>query len=69
MIGILEFSIKDNKNNQMNQVITVSIKPMCSTGMTGQSSKRGTCVIPNTYLKIIVSLKGKKFENKSRVEC
>ena len=23
---------------------------MCSTGMTGQSSKRGTCVIPKTYL-------------------
>lgn len=42
---------------------------MCSTGITGQSSKRGTCVIPNTYLKITVSLKGKKFENKLRVEC
>lgn len=23
---------------------------MCSTGITGQSSKRGMCVIPKTYL-------------------
>jgi len=57
-----------NIHNQLNQVITVSIKPMCSTGITGQSSKRGTCVIPNTYLKITVSLKGRKFD-KSTVEC
>lgn len=29
---------------------TMSIKPMRSTGMTGQSSSRGMCVTPNTYL-------------------
>jgi hypothetical protein len=31
---------------------------MCSTGITGQSSSRGMCVIPNTYLhltKLIVN--------------
>ena len=31
----------------------MSIKPMRSTGMTGQSSSRGTCVTPKTYLHII----------------
>lgn len=30
---------------------TIRIKPMRSTGMTGQSSSRGICVIPNTYLQ------------------
>lgn len=29
---------------------TMSVKPMRSTGITGQSSSRGMCVIPNTYL-------------------
>lgn len=32
-------------------MITMSINPMRSTGMTGQSSNRGTCVIPKTYLR------------------
>ena len=36
----------------INPAFTMSIKPMRSTGITGQSSKRGTCVIPNTYLKL-----------------
>lgn len=31
---------------------TMSMKPMCSTGMTGQSSSLGICVSPNTYLQI-----------------
>ena len=36
----------------INPAFTMSIKPMRSTGITGQSSKRGTCVTPNTYLMI-----------------
>ena len=30
---------------------TMRLKPMYSHGMTGQSSSRGTCVRPNTYLR------------------
>lgn len=36
----------------IEQESTISIKPMRSTGMTGQSSRRGMCVIPNIYLKL-----------------
>ena len=35
-------------------VITMSMKPMRSTGMTGQSSRRGMCVTPKTYLEKVV---------------
>lgn len=31
--------------------VTISMKPMRSTGMTGQSSRRGICVTPKMYLK------------------
>jgi hypothetical protein len=30
----------------------MSVKPMCSTGMTGQSSSLGIWVIPKTYLQL-----------------
>lgn len=30
----------------------MSMKPMCSTGMTGQSSSLGIWVSPNTYLQM-----------------
>lgn len=33
-----------------DQRSTISMKPICSTGMTGQSSNLGMCVIPKTYL-------------------
>lgn len=54
----------------MKRAITMSIKPMRSTGITGQSSSRGTWVIPNIYLQLtrLVSKKGETCATMSRVE-
>jgi hypothetical protein len=35
-----------------SKAVTMSMKPMCSTGMTGQSSNLGIWVSPNTYLQV-----------------
>lgn len=40
------------KRNQLGWTCTFSMKPMCSTGITGQSSSLGTWATPKTYLQL-----------------